>query len=114
MLFQFDCTDCGAYGSISVEPEPVILRCPRCAGVLSVERTGDESRTILHESIDDDIVSWVSQPREWPDDRPDVDDICPACGLNSVMSCDSARGDTICPACMTVYWRKLPRGYGTI
>jgi phage FluMu protein Com len=114
MLFPFVCTACGVYGSISVGPDAGILKCPRCAGVLSVERAGDESQTALEKPIDDIILSWVSQPRELPDDRPADDNICPACGLDGVMSCDSARGDTICPACMSVYWRKRPRGYGTI
>ncbi len=114
MDFRFVCYGCGVYGHISVGPEAGILKCPRCASVISIEPTGDASRDALDRPVEEMIASWVSESGESREAQPDVRTLCPSCGLDGVMSCDSARGDTICPSCMTVYWREKPRGYGTV
>ena len=116
MLVHVVCMACGEYGSIfgrrrSGDDPPA---CPRCGRAARGRAPATSRQRSSMRPIDENIVSWVSQPREWPDHRPDVDDTCPGCGLMGVMSCDSARGDTICPACMKIYWRERPRGYGTI
>ncbi len=114
MLVPFICNDCGEAGSVLLEQEADIPRCPRCAGELSIERTGDEEPVFLHGDLDDDVVSWVSQPSESPEVRSGGEIVCSACGYAGVMSYDSDQGDAICPACMTVFRKKRPPGYVTI
>jgi len=114
MFVHFHCADCGEAGSVSVELEADIPTCPRCGRVLSVERSGDEERAIHHGDVEDDVVSWVSQPLERTEARSDGEMICTDCGYAGAMSYDPDQGGVICPACTMVHRPKRPQGYGTI
>jgi hypothetical protein len=106
MRLQINCSACGLVGTVLVEEEPEIPRCPRCGGPLAVESVPTETSAAHRGAIDDEIVSWLSRSAPASERSTDVDLACSSCGFAGLMPFDSARGDTICPACLAVYRTK--------
>ena len=68
---------------VNVEPQP--------------ERSPREGLT-----IDDKVVSWLSQPAFAPLPKSDAVASCTSCGFEGLIQYGPERGDTICPACLAV------------
>jgi hypothetical protein len=102
MLAGFRCPNCGAQGGILAEERSDIPRCPRCRTRLLLEPLREFGTTVVNRTIDDDVVLWVSQPTSGTIPKTDGLATCAACGFEGLMQYDSDRGDTICPACLTV------------
>ncbi len=114
MLLYVICEACGIAGNVLVADEANLPRCPRCEGRLSVGAKGGAGRGHEERGFDEEIVAWVSQPSELAASHPDSDVVCRSCGWAGVMPFDSDRGDSICPACLAVYWMKPPPGHHSV
>jgi hypothetical protein len=114
MLLYVTCEACGVAGSILVADEANLPGCPRCDGRLSVRARGGAERSTRVRGFDEEIVAWVSEPYAAAPVYPDQEVVCRACGWAGVMPFDSDRGDSICPACLAVYWLKPPPGHRSV
>jgi hypothetical protein len=54
-------------------------------------------------AIDEQVLSWLSQPSGSAPLSAGGDLTCRSCGYEGLMQYDSVQGDTMCPACMAVY-----------
>jgi hypothetical protein len=108
MLLHVTCSSCGEAGSILVEHEEDIPRCPQCGHSLGVETRATKKSQALAAGIDDDIVSWLAAAPLAPERESVPVATCMSCGYEGLMEFDSDRGDTICPACLAVT-RTAPR-----
>jgi DNA-directed RNA polymerase subunit RPC12/RpoP len=110
MVRRFQCSNCGEHGWILSDEPTVAPRCLRCSHRLEVEPAGVDGNSRGSVTVDDTVVSWLSQPSLVPSPRSDAVASCVSCGFEGLMQYDSQRGDTICPACLAVYRSRPERG----
>jgi DNA-directed RNA polymerase subunit M/transcription elongation factor TFIIS len=106
MVRRLQCPNCGDHGWLISDESTVVPVCQRCGHRLDVERA--ESRLPLGETrtIDDDVVSWMSQLDAAKATAPSSQPVakCSECGFEGLTPFDSPKGDTICLACFAVSW----------
>ncbi|HZW34832.1 MAG TPA: hypothetical protein VFF52_29185 [Isosphaeraceae bacterium] len=92
------CPCCGATARILAEDLGSLPRCPACGHELTIE----PARPGWGAALDDEIQSWLSEPGGVPAGPSSGDATCLTCGYAGLMEFDSAHGDRICPACLSV------------
>ena len=102
MVRAFHCANCGDHGWV-LSDEPTVAFCLRCGHRLEYESAGPEWSPFDGPAIDDAVAFWMSQPPIEPVPETHAVASCASCGWEGLMPYDSARGDTICPACLAVY-----------
>jgi hypothetical protein len=106
MASRFQCPNCGDHGWILSDELTVAARCLRCSHRLEVEPMMFEGPLREESTIDQAVVSWVSEPSHVPMAQAVEVASCVYCGFEGLMQYDSPKGDMICPACLAVYRTK--------
>ena len=114
MLLIAICETCGDVEIVRIADDANLSRCPRCQGRAPVGTRGDEERDHEERNFDEEIATWVSEPSKAVVSHPAGEVVCRQCGWAGVVPFDSARGDSICPACLAVYWLKPPPGHRSV
>jgi len=114
MLGRFQCPNCGERGWVFSDPPTLVSLCLRCGHPVEVEPAVLERPARERPAIDDAIVSWLSEAPRPRTVKNDGIASCVSCGFEGLMQYDSDRGDTICPACLTVYRMRPDRGQQVI
>ncbi len=85
--------------------------CPHCGHRLAVILAVDGEPIGVRPRIDDDIVSWLSQPADSNSSERDAagDSTCQFCGYAGMI-----RGDAVCPVCQEVNPAQTPPGPPTV
>jgi hypothetical protein len=114
MLRRFECPNCCEHGWVISEGVTNHPRCLRCGHRVEFKPAAFEAAARESSTFDDAVVSWLSDAPLAPLPASAAVASCRSCGFEGLMQYDSAKGDTICPACLAVYWRRPNRRHPVI
>ncbi len=104
MLIHVICHACGEHGTLLADESGELPHCPACGQPFAVVSLDAD---VLRAASDDEILTWVAQSEETRDRDSAGDPLCQSCGYTGPMEVDRVGLRMFCPACLSVYERRV-------